>query len=145
MHLFDLDAESEFFPLFFFLCLPSCANDIVLCAAACYLFFFNLLFLFSTVSSSSLRMRLQSETAVTGQRDVPLKPDEFTVGESTGEELIVSPSVQSTPSACHISLFLCLHTHTHTPNPPIITLQAPCRFPCEACAPAVSGFSQSSP
>lgn len=46
----------------------------------------------------------QSQTAAGGQSDVPLKPQEFIVGESTGERLIVSPSVQSALSACHIDL-----------------------------------------
>lgn len=49
---------------------------------------------------------LQSQTATTGQSDVPLKPEEFTVGDSTGEKLIVFPGVQSTFSACHVNLSL---------------------------------------
>lgn len=36
---------------------------------------------------------LQSQTAAAGQSDVPLKPEEFTVGDSTGEKLIVFPKV----------------------------------------------------
>uniref|UniRef100_A0A3B3IIT8 Myeloid-derived growth factor n=1 Tax=Oryzias latipes TaxID=8090 RepID=A0A3B3IIT8_ORYLA len=38
-----------------------------------------------------------SQIAAGGQSDVPLKPEEFTVAESTGEELIASSHVQSAP------------------------------------------------
>lgn len=51
---------------------------------------------------------LQSQTAAGGQSDMPLKPEEFTVGDSTGEKLIVFPSIQSTPSVCHVNLCLFL-------------------------------------
>lgn len=53
-------------------------------------------------------LRFQSQSAAGGQSDVPLKPEEFTIGESTGEKFIVFPSVQSTPSACHINPLLFL-------------------------------------
>lgn len=46
----------------------------------------------------------QSQTAAGGQGDVPLKPEEFTIGESTGERLIIYLSVQSAPSAHGVGL-----------------------------------------
>lgn len=64
---------------------------------------------------------LQSQTEAGGQSDMPLKPEEFTVGDSTGEKLIVFPSIQSTPSVCHVNLCLFLsasllpsHRHVRT-------------------------------
>ena len=65
---------------------------------------------------------LQSQTTAAGQGDMPLNPEEFSVGDSTGEKLIVFPSVQ----------FFCL-----VDPPPSIVLRIPCWFPSIAYAPAV--------
>lgn len=78
----------------------------------------------------------QSQTAASGQGDVPLNPEEFSVGDSTGEKLIVFPSVQSTPSSCHVS----------PPPPPSVSsvaLRVPCWFPSEAVFQLRVGCHQS--
>lgn len=85
-------------------------------------------------------MCLQSQTAASGQGDVPLNREEFSVGDSTGEKLIVFPSVQSTPSTCHVNLSPFL-SPPYTPSISSITLWVPCWFPSEANGtPAASGL-----
>lgn len=82
--------------------------------------------LFSSVPilpSPPLPIRLQSQTSAAGQGDVPLNPEEFNVGETTGEKLITFPDVQSA-----------LYVPCQSPPPPSASVPSnseriPCWFP----------------
>lgn len=80
-----------------------------------------------------LLLHLQSQTSAAGQGDVPLKPEEFNVGETTGEKLIAFPGLQSAPHALPIPL-------PSLPPFPSTPCAFPAEFPSEAYAPAVSGL-----
>ena len=51
----------------------------------------------------------QSQTSAAGQGDVPLNPEEFNVGETTGEKCLTFPGLQSA-SACLPPSLLCLRS-----------------------------------
>lgn len=103
-NLLDLVATSSYSPG------PSVAKKLspvpplILFLFISFLFPFFLFFLLLFIPAALCC--IQSQTAGAGQSDVPLKPEEFIVGDSTGEKLIVFPSVQSTPSARHVNLSL---------------------------------------
>lgn len=103
-HFLDLAVTSSYCPG------PSVPNKIVVICAASHPVSFLSLFPCSPPPRlhRGCCLRFQSQSAAGGQSDVPLKPEEFTIGESTGEKFIVFPSVQSTPSACHINPLLFL-------------------------------------
>lgn len=56
----------------------------------------------SLLSPLPLCIHFQSQTSAAGQGDVQLNPEEFTIGETTGDKLIAFLGVQSAP-ACLVN------------------------------------------